>query len=106
MTCGFALNFYASKGNYDLVGNNTPVLFIRDTIKDGPMRYSVTTDPVYSPNSVGGPRSNDIGPASQATFPTALCGRCSTGRWSTGATWTRRPATRSPMPSASEIVSR
>jgi len=30
---GFALRFYTSEGNYDLVGNNTPVFFIRDTIK-------------------------------------------------------------------------
>ena len=30
---GFALKFYTSEGNYDLVGNNTPVFFIRDTIK-------------------------------------------------------------------------
>ncbi|WP_412540418.1 catalase [Longispora sp. K20-0274] len=30
---GFALKFYTSEGNYDLVGNNTPVFFIRDPIK-------------------------------------------------------------------------
>ncbi|UCD83593.1 MAG: catalase [Deltaproteobacteria bacterium] len=30
---GFALKFYTEDGNYDLVGNNTPVFFIRDTIK-------------------------------------------------------------------------
>jgi len=30
---GFALKFYTSQGNYDLVGNNTPVFFIRDPIK-------------------------------------------------------------------------
>jgi len=30
---GFALKFYTSEGNYDLVGNNTPVFFIRDTIQ-------------------------------------------------------------------------
>jgi catalase len=27
---GFALKFYTEEGNYDLVGNNTPVFFIRD----------------------------------------------------------------------------
>jgi catalase len=27
---GFALRFYTEEGNYDLVGNNTPVFFIRD----------------------------------------------------------------------------
>jgi catalase len=30
---GFAMKFYTSQGNYDLVGNNTPVFFIRDPIK-------------------------------------------------------------------------
>jgi catalase len=30
---GFALKFYTDEGNYDLVGNNTPVFFIRDGIK-------------------------------------------------------------------------
>ncbi|ACQ81482.1 Catalase [Beutenbergia cavernae DSM 12333] len=30
---GFALKFYTSEGNYDLVGNNTPVFFIRDSIQ-------------------------------------------------------------------------
>ncbi|MDR0592357.1 MAG: catalase [Bifidobacteriaceae bacterium] len=30
---GFALKFYTSQGNYDMVGNNTPVFFIRDGMK-------------------------------------------------------------------------
>lgn len=30
---GFSLKFYTEEGNYDLVGNNTPVFFIRDAIK-------------------------------------------------------------------------
>lgn len=30
---GFALKFYTEQGNYDLVGNNTPVFFIRDAMK-------------------------------------------------------------------------
>ena len=30
---GFALKFYTEDGNYDLVGNNTPVFFIRDPLK-------------------------------------------------------------------------
>jgi catalase len=30
---GFALKFYTEEGNYDMVGNNTPVFFIRDGIK-------------------------------------------------------------------------
>ncbi|OKI09738.1 catalase [Streptomyces sp. CB02923] len=30
---GFALKFYTEYGNYDLVGNNTPVFFVRDASK-------------------------------------------------------------------------
>ena len=30
---GFAVKFYTEEGNYDLVGNNTPVFFIRDPMK-------------------------------------------------------------------------
>ena len=30
---GWAVKFYTSQGNYDIVGNNTPVFFIRDPIK-------------------------------------------------------------------------
>jgi catalase len=30
---GFAVKFYTAEGNYDLVGNNTPVFFIRDPMK-------------------------------------------------------------------------
>jgi catalase len=30
---GFAIKFYTTEGNYDMVGNNTPVFFIRDPLK-------------------------------------------------------------------------
>jgi len=30
---GFSLKFYTSEGNYDLVGNNTPIFFLRDPMK-------------------------------------------------------------------------
>ena len=30
---GFAIKFYTNQGNYDLVGNNTPIFFLRDPIK-------------------------------------------------------------------------
>ncbi len=30
---GFAVKFYTTEGNYDMVGNNTPVFFIRDPLK-------------------------------------------------------------------------
>ena len=30
---GFSLKFYTTDGNYDLVGNNTPIFFVRDPMK-------------------------------------------------------------------------
>src|SRR5476651_2316782 len=30
---GFALKFYTDEGNWDMVGNNTPVFFVRDPVK-------------------------------------------------------------------------
>ncbi len=30
---GFSLKFYSNAGNYDLVGNNTPIFFVRDPMK-------------------------------------------------------------------------
>ena len=30
---GFSIKFYTSEGNYDMVGNNTPVFFLRDPLK-------------------------------------------------------------------------
>ena len=30
---GFALKFYTAQGNYDMVGNNTPVFFVKDPLK-------------------------------------------------------------------------
>ncbi|HVI91164.1 MAG TPA: catalase, partial [Dongiaceae bacterium] len=30
---GFSIKFYTDEGNWDLVGNNTPVFFIRDPLK-------------------------------------------------------------------------
>ncbi|GAB5545057.1 MAG: catalase [Sandaracinaceae bacterium] len=30
---GFSIKFYTTEGNYDLVGNNTPVFFVRDPMK-------------------------------------------------------------------------
>ncbi|NLJ52282.1 MAG: catalase, partial [Alcaligenaceae bacterium] len=30
---GFSLKFYTTEGNYDLVGNNTPIFFVRDPMK-------------------------------------------------------------------------
>ncbi len=30
---GFAIKFYTQEGNWDLVGNNTPVFFVKDALK-------------------------------------------------------------------------
>jgi catalase len=30
---GFSIKFYTEEGNWDLVGNNTPIFFIRDPLK-------------------------------------------------------------------------
>ena len=68
---GFALKFYTSEGNFDMVGNNTPVFFIRD-----PMKFQ-TLHPLPE------------APRSPAIFATTTCsgtsGRCH-----------RSPRTRSP----------
>ncbi|QNP66127.1 catalase [Streptomyces genisteinicus] len=42
---GFALKFYTEQGNYDLVGNNTPVFFIKDPVKFPDFIHSQKRDP-------------------------------------------------------------
>src|SRR3989337_2559911 len=42
---GFAVKFYTEDGNYDLVGNNLPVFFIRDAIKFPDMVHSFKPSP-------------------------------------------------------------
>ena len=43
---GFALKFYTEEGNYDLVGNNTPVFFIRDPLKFPDFIHTQKRNPV------------------------------------------------------------
>ncbi|MCG9726420.1 catalase [Vibrio brasiliensis] len=43
---GFATKFYTEQGNWDLVGNNLPVFFIRDAIKFPDMVHSLKPSPV------------------------------------------------------------
>jgi len=43
---GFATKFYTQQGNWDLVGNNLPVFFIRDAIKFPDMVHSLKPSPV------------------------------------------------------------
>ena len=42
---GFALKFYTEQGNWDLVGNNTPVFFIRDPLKFPDFIHTQKRDP-------------------------------------------------------------
>lgn len=42
---GFAMRFYTEQGNWDLVGNNTPVFFFRDPLKFPDLNHAVKRDP-------------------------------------------------------------
>lgn len=51
---GFALRFYTEEGNWDIVGNNTPVFFFRDPMKFIDLNHAVKRDPkshLRSPNT-------------------------------------------------------
>ncbi len=51
---GFAIKFYTDSGNWDLVGNNTPVFFLRDPLKFPDLNHVVKRDPhtnMHSANS-------------------------------------------------------
>ena len=43
---GFAIKMYTEEGNYDLVGNNTPIFFVRDPQKFQDFIHSQKRDPV------------------------------------------------------------
>src|SRR6478735_7763677 len=42
---GFAVRFYTEQGNWDVVGNNTPVFFFRDPLKFPDLNHAVKRDP-------------------------------------------------------------
>ncbi len=42
---GFAVKFYTEEGNWDVVGNNTPVFFLRDPLKFPDLNHAVKRDP-------------------------------------------------------------
>ncbi len=42
---GFAVKCYTEEGNWDLVGNNTPVFFLRDPLKFPDLNHAVKRDP-------------------------------------------------------------
>ena len=42
---GAAIKFYTEEGNWDLVGNNTPVFFLKDPLKFPDLNHAVKRDP-------------------------------------------------------------
>jgi catalase len=42
---GFSLKFYTEQGNWDLVGNNTPVFYLRDPLLFPDLNHAVKRDP-------------------------------------------------------------
>ena len=42
---GFAIKFYTEEGNWDMVGNNTPVFFLADPMKFPDLNHAVKRDP-------------------------------------------------------------
>ena len=42
---GFAMKFYTEEGNWDLVGNNTAVFFLRDPLKFPDLNHAIKRDP-------------------------------------------------------------
>lgn len=59
---GFAMKFYTEEGNWDLVGNNTPVFFFRDPLQFPDLNHAVKRDP----------RTNLRSPANNWDFWTSL----------------------------------
>jgi catalase len=49
---GFAIKFYTEAGNWDLVGNNLKVFFIRDPLKFPDMVHAFKPDPVHNRQSM------------------------------------------------------
>src|SRR5271165_4780862 len=50
---GFAVKFYTEEGNWDLVGNNTPVFFFRDPLRFPDLNHAIKRDPRTGLRSAG-----------------------------------------------------
>ncbi|MHB8788584.1 MAG: catalase [Desulfobulbaceae bacterium] len=50
---GFAMKFYTEEGNWDLVGNNTPVFFLKDPLKFPDLNHAIKRDPRTNMRSAG-----------------------------------------------------
>ncbi|MDR2525289.1 MAG: catalase [Oscillospiraceae bacterium] len=48
---GFAMKFYTEEGNWDLVGNNTPVFFLRDPLRFPDLNHAIKRDPQTNLNN-------------------------------------------------------
>ena len=51
---GFAVKFYTEEGNWDIVGNNTPVFFHRDPLRFADLNHAIKRDPrtgMHSPDN-------------------------------------------------------
>jgi catalase len=42
---GFTLKFYTEEGNWDIVGNNTPIFFFRDPLRFPDLNHAIKRDP-------------------------------------------------------------
>lgn len=49
---GFAMKFYTDEGNWDLVGNNTPVFFLRDPLKFADLNHALIISALYHNNKI------------------------------------------------------
>ena len=49
---GFAVKFYTQQGNWDLVGNNTPVFFLRDPRKFADLNHAIKRHPASGLHSL------------------------------------------------------
>lgn len=63
---GFALKFYTEESNWDMVGNNTPVFFLRDPRKFPDLNKAVKRDPKTNLRSAT--NNWDFGPYSQKPY--------------------------------------
>lgn len=50
---GFAIKLYTEEGNWDLVGNNTPVFFLKDPLKFPDLNHAIKRDPRTNMRSAG-----------------------------------------------------
>ena len=54
---GFALKFYTEEGNWDIVGNNTPVFFFRDPLRFPDLNHAIKRVPI---RACGAPTTTGI----------------------------------------------